>query len=55
LFAFSGKATAFLAPLAVALVTSLTQSQRIGMSAITLFLLAGILLMLPLRMPPREA
>ncbi|MFA6139653.1 MAG: MFS transporter, partial [Hyphomicrobium sp.] len=55
LFAFSGKVTAFLAPLAVALVTSLTQSQRIGMSAITLFLLAGILLMLPLRMPPREA
>ena len=55
LFAFSGKVTAFLAPLTVALVTSLTQSQRLGMSAITLFLMAGILLMLPVRMPPREA
>lgn len=54
LFAFSGKATAFLAPLLVALVTSLTQSQRLGMSAITLFLVTGIVLMLPVRSPVRE-
>jgi len=54
LFAFSGKATAFLAPLLVALVTALTQSQRLGMSAIVLFLLTGIALMLPVRSPARE-
>jgi len=55
LFAFSGKATAFLAPLLVALVTTLTDSQRLGMSAITLFLIAGIALMTPVRSPAREA
>jgi UMF1 family MFS transporter len=55
LFAFSGKVTAFLAPLAVALVTTATQSQRLGMSAIALFLVAGIALMLPVRSPSREA
>ena len=55
LFAFSGKVTAFLAPLVVALVTTATQSQRLGMSAIALFLIAGIALMLPVRSPPREA
>jgi UMF1 family MFS transporter len=53
LFAFSGKVTAFLAPLAVALVTTATQSQRLGMSAIALFLLVGIALMLPVRTPAR--
>ncbi len=55
LFAFSGKVTAFLAPLAVALVTTVTQNQRLGMSAIALFLMAGIALMLPVRSPAREA
>lgn len=54
LFAFSGKVTAFLAPLMVALVTSITQSQRIGMAAITLFLIVGIALMTPVRMPARR-
>jgi MFS transporter, UMF1 family len=51
LFAFSGKATAFMAPLLVALVTTATESQRLGMSAIILFLLTGIFLMLPVRQP----
>jgi UMF1 family MFS transporter len=55
LFAFSGKVTAFLAPLLVALVTAVTQSQRMGMAAITIFLIAGITLMLPVRVPSREA
>jgi len=55
LFAFSGKVTAFLAPLLVALVTAVSQSQRLGMSAIALFLMTGIALMLPVRMPaPRD-
>ncbi|WP_068459572.1 MFS transporter [Hyphomicrobium sulfonivorans] len=54
LFAFSGKVTAFLAPLLVALVTFITQSQRIGMAAITLFLIVGMALMAKVRMPARR-
>jgi UMF1 family MFS transporter len=51
LFAFSGKVTAFLAPFLVATVTLATGSQRLGMAAIALFLIAGMLLMLPVREP----
>lgn len=51
LFAFSGKVTAFLAPFFVATVTAATESQRLGMSAIALFLVTGIVLMLPVRSP----
>jgi UMF1 family MFS transporter len=51
LFAFSGKVTAFFAPFLVATVTAATQSQRFGMSAIALFLITGIVLMLPVRSP----
>jgi UMF1 family MFS transporter len=54
LFAFSGKVTAFLAPFAVATVTAATDSQRLGMSVIALFLVAGMLLMLPVRSPVRK-
>lgn len=49
LFAFSGKATAFLAPLLIALVTQLTGNQRLGIAAITIFLLVGMALILPVR------
>ncbi|MBA2126351.1 MFS transporter [Hyphomicrobium methylovorum] len=55
LFAFSGKVTAFLAPLLVALVTQQTGSQRIGMAAILIFLAIGIVLMLFVRTHPRSA
>ena len=51
LFAFSGKVTAFLAPFLVATVTLATGSQRLGMAAIALFLIAGMILMLPVREP----
>ncbi|MGE5267063.1 MAG: MFS transporter [Deltaproteobacteria bacterium] len=51
LFAFSGKVTAFLAPFLVATVTLVSGSQRLGMAMIALFLIAGILLMLPVREP----
>ena len=45
LYALSGKATAFLAPLLIALTTDLTGSQRIGVSPlIVIFLLALLLL-----------
>ena len=47
LFAFSGKVTAFLAPLMIALVTQVSGSQRLGMAAILLFLIAGFVLLLP--------
>ena len=49
LFAFSGKATAFMAPLLVALVTDFTASQRAGMASILIFLIAGFLLMLAVK------
>ncbi len=49
LFAFSGKATAFLAPLLIAAITQLTGSQRWGVAVTAAFLVGGILLMLPVR------
>jgi UMF1 family MFS transporter len=51
LFAFSGKATAFMAPFLIGIVTEMTNDQRLGMSAIALFLIVGALLMLPVRSP----
>ena len=49
LFAFSGKVTAFMAPLLVAAVTQATDSQRLGMASIAVFLIAGLVLMLPVQ------
>jgi UMF1 family MFS transporter len=49
LFAFSGKATAFLAPLLVAWVIDMSGDQRLGMASITIFLVIGMALMLPVR------
>ncbi len=45
LLAFSGKITAFAAPLAIGVVTALTGSQRIGISMSVIFLVAGLLLL----------
>jgi UMF1 family MFS transporter len=45
-FAFSGKITAFAAPLAIGVVTHATGSQRIGIATSLVFLLAGLLLLL---------
>lgn len=45
LFAFSGKVTAFMAPLLVAAVTAASASQRVGMASIVLFLAVGMALM----------
>ncbi len=42
LFAFSGKATAFLGPLLVGVLTSRFDSQRVGMSTMLLFFAAGL-------------
>ncbi len=49
LYALSGKATAFLAPLMVALFTDLTGNQRIGFASIILLLMAGFIAMLWVR------
>lgn len=46
LYAFSGRATSFLAPLTVASLTVLTDSARIGMCALIVFLAVGFLILL---------
>ncbi|MGH6736540.1 MAG: MFS transporter [Methyloceanibacter sp.] len=48
-FAFSGKVTAFAAPLAIGAVTAASGSQRLGISMALLFLVAGLLLLLRVR------
>lgn len=45
LFALSGRATAFLGPAAIAAVTALTGSQRLGISPVILLFLAGLALL----------
>jgi MFS transporter, UMF1 family len=51
LFAFSGKATAFAAPLLIAIVTTATGSQRWGIATTVLFLIGGLIFMLPVQEP----
>jgi UMF1 family MFS transporter len=45
-FSFSGKITAFAAPLAIGVVTHATDSQRIGIASALFFLIVGLLLLL---------
>ena len=49
LFALSGKVTSFMAPLAVSLVTGITQSQKAGMAVLIVFFLAGLVLLVRVR------
>lgn len=49
LFAFSGKVSAFAAPLTIGLVNQLTGSLRLGMTTILVYLLAGLFVMLSMR------
>jgi UMF1 family MFS transporter len=49
LFAFSGKVTAFIAPLLVATVTQATGSQRLGVAVIVVFLVIGLVAMFGVR------
>jgi UMF1 family MFS transporter len=51
LYALSGKATAFLGPLAFGFATDLFNSQRAGMATILVFLAIGLVLLLPVREP----
>lgn len=52
LFAFSGKITAFAAPLLVAGVTAMSGSQRIGIASLGVFLIAGFIAMLFVKPAP---
>ncbi len=45
-FSFSGKISAFAAPLVIGVVTALTDSQRLGISASLVFLVGGLVLLL---------
>ncbi|NJO55463.1 MAG: MFS transporter [Rhodospirillales bacterium] len=54
LYALSGKATAFVGPALFGMVTSMTGSQRWGMSTILLFIAAGALLLLAVKEPGRS-
>ena len=49
LYALSGKATAFMAPLAIALVTEAFASQRAGIAVILVFLVVGLALLMFVR------
>ncbi|HWE18082.1 MAG TPA: MFS transporter, partial [Hyphomicrobiaceae bacterium] len=51
LYELAGKVTVFAGPLLLGLATDLFRSQRIGMSTILLFFVAGIIILLPLREP----
>ena len=44
-YAFSGKATSFIGPLLLAVIKQITCSQKIGMLAVSLLLIAGIFLL----------
>ena len=45
LYALSGKATAFLAPIAIAVVTDMTQSQRLGVTPVIALFVLGLILL----------
>lgn len=49
LFALSGRATVWMAPLAIGIVTTATQSNRLGIACVLIFLVAGFLLLLRVR------
>ena len=51
LFAFSGKLTAFLGPIVLGRITLAFDSQRAGMASIVVFLVVGLLLLLPVKVP----
>jgi len=49
LYALSGKATSFIAPFVIAVVTTMAASQRAGLYVVVVFLVVGLLLMLPVK------
>ena len=55
LFAFSGKATAFVGPFLVSWLTLISGSQRVGMASIVVFFVVGFVLMLSVKAPAPPA
>lgn len=55
LFALSGRATAWMAPLAIGIVTTVTQSNRLGVACVLFFLVLGFVLLLGVREERTEA
>lgn len=53
-FSFSGKITAFAAPLAIGVVTAATGSQRLGIGTSLVFLIGGLLLLQRVRVKPSD-
>jgi len=49
LYALSGKATAFMGPALLGWVTAVSNSQRVGMATILIFLVIGLLLLIPIK------
>ncbi|MEM7465154.1 MAG: MFS transporter, partial [Pseudomonadota bacterium] len=49
LYALSGRATAFIAPLSIAFVTGLFDNQRIGITPVLMLFAIGMLLLIPVR------
>lgn len=45
LFALTGKVTSFIGPLAIGIVTAMTESQKAGMAVLVLFFVAGLVLL----------
>lgn len=55
LFALSGRATAWMAPFAIGIVTAATQSNRLGVACVLVFLVLGFALLWPVREARAEA
>ncbi len=54
LYALSGKATAFMGPFALGLVTDIFDSQRAGMATIIVFLAVGFILLAPIKVASND-
>lgn len=55
LFALSGRATAWMAPTAIGIVTAATQSTRLGVACVLVFLVLGFVLLWRVREPAKPA
>jgi UMF1 family MFS transporter len=55
LFALSGRATAWMAPFAIGVITTATQSNRLGVACVLFFLVLGFVLLLGVREEPTQA
>jgi UMF1 family MFS transporter len=54
-FAFSGKLTAFIGPMLLAIVTDAAQSQRAGMAVVIVLFVIGLMMLIPVREPAAAA